>query len=395
MFGYNEFFEMRKIMKNKVLIMTLMCAMSVSLAACGTKSEPKSEDKAEVTSEAVSETSEVSVTETSETATTETEVLEVSTETATETKEAGASSATGAALNESESAALFEELSKYEYCFSSGAGAWSTYVYIGDDGSFEGYYHDSDMGDIGDDYPYGTSYYCSFKGKFSNPVKVNDYTYSLKIESMTTENEAGTEEITDGVKVVYSDPYGFENTDEIIVYTAETPVSAVSEEYLSWVRMAMDENATTIGFTSLYNPNGEYGFTSYNTDDPYDLAGVVCATYESVDAELAAIEEKSAVFDSILSGDLSQTEYNEYTYWQYTLWDKELNSIWSRLKNKMAEGDFAKLTEEQRTWISDKEAAIADAGKEYEGGTIQPMAENMKGTELTKERVYKLAEYLK
>jgi len=379
-------------MKNRVLIMTLMCVVSVSLAACGSKSESKQEENTEAVSEAVTETVETEVSEATEAVVTETEAA---TETATETKEAGASSATGTALNESESAALFEELSKYEYCFSSGAGAWSTYVYIGDDGSFDGYYHDSDMGDIGDDYPNGTSYYCSFKGKFSNPVKVNDYTYSLKIESMTIENEVGTEEITDGVKVVYSDPYGFENTDEIIVYTAETPVSAVSEEYLSWVRMAMDENATTIGFTSLYNPNGEYGFTSYNTEDPYDLAGVVCATYESMDAELAAIEEKSAVFDSILSGDLSQTEYNEYTNWQYILWDKELNSIWSRLKNKMAEGDFAKLTEEQRTWISDKEAAIADAGKEYEGGTMQPMAENMKGTELTKERVYKLAEYLK
>lgn len=33
--------------------------------------------------------------------------------------------------------------------------------------------------------------------------------------------------------------------------------------------------------------------------------------------------------------------------------------------------------------------------QEYEGGSMQPMAESMKAVELTKERVYELKEYAK
>ena len=48
--------------------------------------------------------------------------------------------------------------------FSSGAGAWGTGLTLAADGSFSGEYHDSDMGDSGDDYPDGTVYLCNFPG---------------------------------------------------------------------------------------------------------------------------------------------------------------------------------------------------------------------------------------
>ena len=37
---------------------------------------------------------------------------------------------------------------------------------------------------------------------------------------------------------------------------------------------------------------------------------------------------------------------------------------------------MAKLLEEQRAWIKDKEAAVQEAGKEAEGGSLQPLLEN-------------------
>lgn len=50
------------------------------------------------------------------------------------------------------------------------------------------------------------------------------------------------------------------------------------------------------------------------------------------------------------------------------------------------------LTNEQLQWISDKEAAVAAAGAEAEGGSLQPLLEADCAARLTKERVYYLVE---
>ena len=46
----------------------------------------------------------------------------------------------------------FSELSNVQFWFSSGAGAWGTDLNIAEDGTFEGVYSDSDMGDTGEAY---------------------------------------------------------------------------------------------------------------------------------------------------------------------------------------------------------------------------------------------------
>ena len=76
---------------------------------------------------------------------------------------------------------LFDELKGNRFVFASGAGAWGTELTIDDDGSFKGQYHDSDMGSTGDGYPNGTRYYSEFNGQFSEPEKVNEYTYKIYI----------------------------------------------------------------------------------------------------------------------------------------------------------------------------------------------------------------------
>ena len=48
---------------------------------------------------------------------------------------------------------VFERLDGSTFYFLSGAGAWSTELVVSPDGSFTGYYHDTDMGDSGADYP--------------------------------------------------------------------------------------------------------------------------------------------------------------------------------------------------------------------------------------------------
>ena len=81
------------------------------------------------------------------------------------------------------------------FYFSSGAGGWATELKVYADGTFEGHYYDSDMGDRGNGYPNGTQYDSEFKGKFSVPEQVNNYSYSMKVENVETDKMAGTEEI--------------------------------------------------------------------------------------------------------------------------------------------------------------------------------------------------------
>ena len=45
-------------------------------------------------------------------------------------------------------------------------------------------------------------------------------------------------------------------------------------------------------------------------------------------------------------------------------------------------------------WIKDKETDADEAGKEFEGGSMQLMAYSLKAMEITRERVYELMELL-
>ena len=53
------------------------------------------------------------------------------------------------------------------------------------------------------------------------------------------------------------------------------------------------------------------------------------------------------------------------------------------------------VTDEEIAWINEKETAMEAAGLEAADGSMQLMLENLKGAELTKARVYVLAEYLR
>ena len=146
--------------------------------------------------------------------------------------------------------------------FSSGAGAWGTGIDLQPDGSFEGSYHDSDMGVTGDDYPNGSVYYCNFKGKFGKVTQVNDHTYKLELEYIVCENSNYDEHIEDGVKYIGSDPYGMEIGNIYYLYMPGTPTSELSEECISWI-YGLDGKSSTEDYI-LYNEAGRYGFSGYS-----------------------------------------------------------------------------------------------------------------------------------
>lgn len=280
----------------------------------------------------------------------------------------------------------FADLQYVDFTFSSGAGAWSTSLNIQPDGSFSGEYWDMDMGSTGDGYPNGTQYGNTFTGTFTDLQKVNDYTWSMKLGEINYTYEIGKEEILDQILYSYTEAYGLDDADEIDIYLPGAPVSELPEEFLQWVNnYDQAESADTgLSFYGLYNVNAAEGFSGYD---------FVENAQEYVENTEQAAKELEA---SLQNDSLSQGDMNLKSQELYEDWDTVLNHIWYLLKTKnvLDEETKAQLLTEQRAWIKEKEEAVAEAGKEAEGGSLQPLLENDKAAELTKERTYELLNIL-
>lgn len=161
-----------------------------------------------------------------------------------------------------EDTVILEELPTF--IFSSGVGGWGTSLTIYEDGSFEGSFHDSDMGDTGDGYSNGTVYLSDFRGSFSDIKKVNEYTYTMKLETIKLEKEPGTEWIEKEARYVASEPYGMDIAEEVYLYLPGAPTAELPADFVDWVSMPrgwVEENIPAIlnGY-GFYNPNERTGF---------------------------------------------------------------------------------------------------------------------------------------
>ena len=279
----------------------------------------------------------------------------------------------------------FSDFRRLRFTFTSGAGAWATTFTINEDGSFSGEYRDSDMGSNTLEYPGGIAYQCTFSGQFSQPEKVDDNTWAMQIEAMEYARESGTEEIRDGIRYIYSDAYGLENADNILIYRPGTPLGELPEGFLSWVGYSTlnSEEDTELPFYALYNENMQYGFMSY------DIA-------ENLRDTLSSTESRTARLEDSIENDaaLSQDDLNALSADLYAAWDALLNQLWEVLQQILDEDTMETLTLEERAWIAEKEQAVKDAAASYDGGSVTALVCNMKAADMTRERVYELMEYL-
>ena len=151
-----------------------------------------------------------------------------------------------------------------EFIFTSGAGGWATKITIGNDGSFVGEYMDSDMGDVGYNYPRGVVYICEFTGKFSKPHKISEHIYTMELEQLNTKNETGKIYYNDGMKYICSEPYGFESAKKFYIYFPGTKLSDIEEGFLVWSHL-YDKNIRVLpkNYYGIYNISGKQGFVSY------------------------------------------------------------------------------------------------------------------------------------
>ena len=148
-----------------------------------------------------------------------------------------------------------------ELLFSSGAGAWYTGITLYADGTFDGEFSDTNMGESGPGHPHGTRYVCRFRGKFSNIVRMNDYSYSMVLSNITTSEPAGRSRIENLVKIITFGPYGIEGGSRFVFYTPDAPASAMSDEFLSWWPYRFERyQPNTLSYYGLYNVNTGEGF---------------------------------------------------------------------------------------------------------------------------------------
>lgn len=280
----------------------------------------------------------------------------------------------------------FSDLSDRVFYFSSGAGAWFTELRIKGDGSFEGHYQDADMGDAGDDYPNGTLYYCDFYGNFDQLEKVDDLTYRMKLSCISFRQEPEQEEIIDGVRYIYSAAYGLDGED-FYLYLPDSKVADLPQSFREWVGYynleAVQEEK--LNFYGLYNVQGEQGFSS-NVYVEQSLS-------ERIAMEISIAGEREKEVEKKQEEAVTQLEMNETAKEMYQLWDDTLNVVWKLLESDLNESDMEILRKEEKEWIASRDAEVQAAGLENEGGSLQPLLEAMKAAELTRARVYELAEY--
>jgi len=158
-----------------------------------------------------------------------------------------------------------------DFTFASGAGGWSTGLSIAPDGTFTAFYHDSNMGEVGEDFPNGTVYYCDFSGRFGSVSRLDDFTYSMRLLELTPALPPEQTYYEDGIRFVSSIPYGLENADEILVYFPGAQVSRLPEDFVTWVgapNVWWPERPVLLPFFGLYNVEDAEGFFSYPAGEP-------------------------------------------------------------------------------------------------------------------------------
>ena len=280
-----------------------------------------------------------------------------------------------------EEISLFSQLKNLEFYFSSGAGGWRTVLHIDGSGVFSGTYSDSDMGGSGEDGIWGIQHRCDFTGQFTQPVRVNDYTYSVRIDEIAYEKEAGTEEVIDGTQYCYTDPYGLEDAEDILIYLPGAPLGQLPQEFRSWVGYS-ENTRDELPFYALNNAVHQQGFSSYDR-------------LESIRDSLEWMEDSAASIKTELTGGtLTQAEQEEWADSLAELWGGALDDLWGCLEQRLDPAELEPLAVEQTAWISWKEEQVTQAGAGLHEGYSQAAAEDMAAAELNRDRVYELLDWL-
>ena len=175
---------------------------------------------------------------------------------------------------------LLAQMDGQVFEFSSGVGAWSTELTVGENGSFTGSFHDSEMGETGENYPDGTLYGCSFHGQFSDPEPVDEHAWTVNLSVEQDEGQV-PEAIEDGIRYVTAAPYGLEKAQTVTVFLPGTPVDRLPEGFMIWSHLQeIDPEAKSIPYYAIWNEADEAGFITAAVSEMQDKPETGAVTNE-------------------------------------------------------------------------------------------------------------------
>lgn len=132
----------------------------------------------------------------------------------------------------------------------------------------------------------------------------------------------------------------------------------------------------------------------YSEDIKEDVDDVVAAS-TSLQEELTNMEKVTQKYTPLAEAAQTQGEMNVAAQWLYTIWDTELNNLWSRLSSSADRQTKENLLAEQRNWIDLKEeVTLLNIGSREENGSMYPLLQDSYLEEITKNRAYVLAREL-
>ena len=131
----------------------------------------------------------------------------------------------------------FEE--SLSFILSNGVGNWETTLVLDNEGGIYGYFHDLNMGEVGEGYENGTYYWNEYWGYSEGIEKVNDYSYKFVLKDVATSQPGDVEEIDEEDSMKFKTTYNIEGVvdeSEYILYLPNTPVMELPEESLFWLK---------------------------------------------------------------------------------------------------------------------------------------------------------------
>lgn len=132
----------------------------------------------------------------------------------------------------------------------------------------------------------------------------------------------------------------------------------------------------------------------YSEDIKEDVAYVVSGS-ASLQEELENIDKIIQKYTPLAEAAQTQGEMNVSSQWFFTIWDTELNNLWSRFTDSADQQVKEKVLAEQRNWIAMKEeVTLLSIGSREENGSMYPLLQNDFLEEITRNRAYFLANEL-
>ncbi|MBR5111494.1 MAG: hypothetical protein IK099_15045 [Clostridia bacterium] len=179
----------------------------------------------------------------------------------------------------------FADLTDLDWRFSSGVGAWYTFMWLEEDGTFTGEFHDSEMGETGEGYPDGTVYGCLFHGKMTLVGQVDEYSWKIHVDALDLDEGQAPEVIEDGMRFVTCDPYGLKAGNDMLLYLPGTPVEKLPEDFVFWAHLySFGEDMKELPYYGLYDPQEETGFIG---EQPYGRGEVIVGAWRKEGEEAA------------------------------------------------------------------------------------------------------------